>query len=344
MSNQRYTSNFNANNDGDSHSSSDENEEHSRTSNNRHSTRVNISRAEPDSNETSHDLEPMTNEQINRLILHQVDHNEIPILSLEDWMIFMNRSTVQVHQSQLGLFNLPLNHYFHVNRDAQAEGRTDHPIDENFTFSTTVTVVDDEPLPIQDTQPHDREVLATLNNTQPTYIIINGEDDHLNEDATLYTNVHNNIIIPIVQNGINIQVMNNNENESPQIVVDDEIYNINPLDPVESQDDTESSGSSDKEDKIASLGSGFDGDDEYDSSDDNEERGQPLPTTEYLNGHIENNNQFDQTNNVNEQPVTTNTVLSRNQPLDIHNVSDPMEGVYRTAQVDNNKDTKTTQI
>ncbi|CAF4260213.1 unnamed protein product [Rotaria sordida] len=89
MSNQRYTSNFNANDDGDSHSSSDENEEHSRASNNSHSTRVNISRAEPDSNEISHDLEPMTNEQINQLILYPVDHNEIPILSLEDWMILM---------------------------------------------------------------------------------------------------------------------------------------------------------------------------------------------------------------------------------------------------------------
>ncbi|CAF4324061.1 unnamed protein product [Rotaria sordida] len=135
MSNQPNMLNSNANDDGYSHSSSNENEEHSRASNNSHSTRVNISRAEPASDETSHDLEPMTNEQINRLILHQVDHNEIPILSLEDWLMLMwfclffyqyynlllfvliiyqimnyrNRSSMQVHQSQLGLFNLPVN-------------------------------------------------------------------------------------------------------------------------------------------------------------------------------------------------------------------------------------------
>ncbi|CAF4236960.1 unnamed protein product, partial [Rotaria sordida] len=222
--------------------------------------------------------------------------------------------------------------YFRVDRDAQAEGRTDYPIDETFTFSTTVIVVDDEPLPIQDTQPHDREVLAGLNNTRLAYIIINDEDDHLNEDATLYTNMNDNIIIPIVQNGINIQVMNNNENELPQIVVDDEIYNINPLDPVESQDDTKSSDSSDEENKIASLGSGFDGDDEYDSSDDNEERGQTSPNNENLNNHIENNNRLDQTNNVNEQPATTNTIPSCNQPLDIHNFADLIERAQQTIE------------
>ncbi|CAF4215268.1 unnamed protein product, partial [Rotaria sordida] len=189
----------------------------------------------------------MTNEQINRLILYQVDHNEIPILSLEDWMIFMNRSTVQVHQSQLGLFNSPVNHYFRVDRDAQAEDRTDYPVDKNFTFSTTVIVVDDEPLPIQDTQPHDREVRAGLNNAQPTYIIINNENGYVNEDATLYTNTNNNIIIPIVQNGVNIQGMNNNENDVPQTVVDDVIYDINLLDSMELQDVIQSSDSSDEE-------------------------------------------------------------------------------------------------
>ncbi|CAF1451828.1 unnamed protein product, partial [Rotaria sordida] len=233
MSNQRNTLNFNVNDDGDSHSSSNENEGHSRTSNNRHSTRVNISRTESASDETSHDLEPMTNKQINEFILHQVDHNEIPILSLEDWMIFMNRSTVQVHQSQLGLFNSPVNHYFRVDRDAQAEDRTDF--------------VDDEPLPIQDTQPHDREVRAGLNNAQPTYIIINNENGYVNEDATLYTNTNNNIIIPIVQNGVNIQGMNNNENDVPQTVVDDVIYDINLLDSMELQDVIQSSDSSDEE-------------------------------------------------------------------------------------------------
>ncbi|CAF4241643.1 unnamed protein product, partial [Rotaria sordida] len=102
------------------------NEEHSRASNNSHSTRVNISRAEPDSNEISHDLEPMTNEQINQLILYPVDHNEIPILSLEDWMILI-----------IFIYCF-ITDYFRVDRDAQAEGRTDYPIDETFTFSTTV--------------------------------------------------------------------------------------------------------------------------------------------------------------------------------------------------------------
>ncbi|CAF4153175.1 unnamed protein product [Rotaria sordida] len=255
-------------------------------------------------------------------------------------MNYRNRSTMQVFQSQLGLFNLPIDHYFRVDRDAQAERRTDYPVDETFTFSTTVIVVDNEPLPIQDTQPHDREVLVGLNNTQHTYFIINDEDDHLNEDATLYTNMNDNIIIPIVQNdsdsyqylGINIQVMNNNENESPQTVVDDEIYNINPLDPVESQDDTKSSDSGDEENKIASLGSGFDGDDEYDSSDDNEERGQTSPTNENINNHIENNNRLDQTNNVNEQPATTNTIPSCNQPLDIHNFADLIERAQQTIE------------
>ncbi|CAF4342885.1 unnamed protein product, partial [Rotaria sordida] len=89
---------------------------------------------------------------------------------------------------------------FPWDRDAEAERRTGYPTDETFTFSTTVIVVDDEPLGIQDTEPHDREVLTGLNNTRPTYFILNDEDDHVNEDATLYTNTNDKIIITIVQN------------------------------------------------------------------------------------------------------------------------------------------------
>ncbi|CAF1231948.1 unnamed protein product [Rotaria sordida] len=354
MSNQRNTSNFNANDDSDSHSSSDENEEHSRTSNNHHSTPVNIGHAELASNEASHDLEPMTNEQIDGLIICPVHHNEIPILLLEDWLILMwfclfyyqfydllffvliiyemmnyrNRSTLQVSQSQLGPFNLPIDHYFRVDRDAQAENRAGHPVDETFTFSTTVMTADDEPLGIQDTQPHGTEVLAGLNNARPTYFIINDENGDVNEDATSYTMTNGNIIAQNLQIGVNIQVMNNNENEPPQTVVDDSTCNINPLDSVESQDDIQSSDSSDEEDPILGSESGFDGDDEYDSSDDNEERDQIIENAENLNNH-----QLDQTNLDNEQRTRTDTILLHNEAMEMReNASAPIEGVQQTIE------------
>ncbi|CAF4273869.1 unnamed protein product, partial [Rotaria sordida] len=119
----------------------------------------------------------------------------------------------------------------------------------------------------------------------------------------LYTNTNDNIIIPIVQNDVNIPFINNNENDVPQTVVDDPTYNINPLDPVESQDDIECNDNNDEGDENASLEDSFDGNDEDDLADDREQRGQVLPNNENFNNHVENNNRLDQTNNANEQPV-----------------------------------------
>ncbi|CAF1179767.1 unnamed protein product [Rotaria sp. Silwood1] len=42
-----------------------------------------------------------------------------------------------------------------LNRGAQVDGRTTHPVDEALTFSLTVMILDDIPLGFQDTQSHD---------------------------------------------------------------------------------------------------------------------------------------------------------------------------------------------
>ncbi len=67
-------------------------------------------------------------------------------------------------------------------------------------FSIIILVTDDEPLGIQDTQAHDIINLIYLNNIQRTDVIVNNENDSVNEDATLYNNVDNHIIVPVIQN------------------------------------------------------------------------------------------------------------------------------------------------
>ncbi|CAF3121423.1 unnamed protein product [Rotaria sp. Silwood2] len=356
MSKQHNISNLNDNDHDDPYSSSDENEIHSIASNRRDSTALGESPAD----ETSQNLQQITSivhsmnsflfqliidildEQINRLIIYHES-----TISIEDWFILMWFCLFFYQCSELLLLIrniciLTIYRRFPWDRDAQAEDRTAHPTDEILALSTTMMIINDEPLAIVDMQRHDSGVLADVNYTRPTCYIINDKNSYVNEDATLYTDSINNIIVPIVQNSVNIQITNSNENDTSETVVDDPTYNINPLDSAESQDDTQLNDSSDEAvdnieinlinffclDHITSSDSGFDNEDH--SADDNEQRGQTLPHDENLNNHVENNNSLDQTNPVNEQQATTNIVLSPNEPMEIHNISSPMEGSYQT--------------
>ncbi|CAF4570673.1 unnamed protein product [Rotaria socialis] len=71
-------------------------------------------------------------------------------------------------------------------------------------------------LEIEDTQPHDLEAMIDLNNNQPPPFLINHEDNHVNEDATLY-NIANENVIPIdLQIGIGQNVQIQNDGDAPE--------------------------------------------------------------------------------------------------------------------------------
>ncbi|CAF4905724.1 unnamed protein product [Rotaria sp. Silwood1] len=326
--------NFNANNGDDSYSS------------------LSDALGESATDETSNNLQQMEDQEINRVIIYHE-----ATISLGDWLILMcfclffyqyydlllfifiiheiinnrNRSTVHMHQSELRSFNLPIHGYYRTDRDAQAEGRVDCPSDETLTFSRAVIVVNNEQLSTEDTQPHDAGVLIGLNNNRPTYFMIDNENGHINENATSYTTMNDDIIAQNLQIGENAQVLNNND--APETALDNLTCNINPLNSIESQDDMQSSDSSDEEDRILGSESGFDSDDEYDSSDDNEERNQTLENNENLINHVENDNQLDHTNPDNEQRSRTDTLLSHNEPMEMQeNVSAPLEGARQTIE------------
>ncbi|CAF0943989.1 unnamed protein product [Rotaria sp. Silwood1] len=326
--------NFNANNGDDSYSS------------------LSDALGESATDETSNNLQQMEDQEINRVIIYHE-----ATISLGDWLILMcfclffyqyydlllfifiiheiinnrNRYTVHMHQSELRSFNLPIHGYYRTDRDAQAEGRVDCPSDETLTFSRAVIVVNNEQLSIEDTQPHDAGVLIGLNNNRPTYFMIDNENGHVNENATLYTTMNDDTIAQNLQIGENAQVLNNND--APEIALDNLTCNINPLNSIESQDDMQSSDSSDEEDRILGSESGFDSDDEYDSSDDNEERNQILENNENLDNRVENDNRLDHTNPDNEQRSRTDTLLSHNEPMEMQeNVSAPLEGARQTIE------------
>ncbi|CAF3262857.1 unnamed protein product [Rotaria sp. Silwood2] len=135
-------------------------------------------------------------------------------------------------------------------------------MDEWLAFSTNVIMADDDPLGIEDTQPHDREVLLQIIHIRHTYFIINYENGHTNEDATLYIYGNDHTIVLNIENDINIQVMNNNESDASQNVINDQI---------QSQDIISSTNSGDEDDQILGSESGFESDDEHDSDDDHDQ-------------------------------------------------------------------------
>ncbi|CAF1158702.1 unnamed protein product [Rotaria sordida] len=317
-----------------------------------------------------------------RLFLYSYCDFLLFVLIIYEIITYRNRSTVLTHESELEFSNLlndreilldlfleylfiyfVITVYVQSNRNAQIEGRTAHPTDETFKFSTTVIDADDEPLAIENTLSHDEGVLIGLNNNRHTYSIINNENGDANEDASLYTAMNDNIITQNLQIGENAQVLNSNG--VPELVLDDPTYNINPLNSVEPNDHIQSSNSTEKE-QILSSGSSFDDDneyvlinnDEYDLARDNEyvlvnnveynltndneyilidindQRDQTLSNTKNLNNHLENDNQLDQTNPTNEQHTRiSNTVLSHSEAVENQeNVSAPFENAQRTIE------------
>ncbi|CAF3906070.1 unnamed protein product [Rotaria sordida] len=377
-------SNFHANDGDDSYSSSDENEEYSTASNNRYSISCEESFTDETSNNLLQMTEQQINQRVIynetpillledwfilmwfRLFLYSYCDFLLFVLIIYEIITYRNRSTVLTHESELEFSNL-LNdreilldlflEYFFVyfvitvyvqsNRNAQIEGRTAHPTDETFKFSTTVIDADDEPLAIENTLSHDKGVLIGLNNNRHTYLIINNENGDANEDASLYTATNDNIITQNLQIGENAQVLNSNG--VPELVLDDPTYNINPLNSVEPNDHIQSSNRNEKE-QILSSGSSFDDDneyvlinnDEYDLARDNEyilidindQRDQTLSNTKNLNNHLENDNQLDQTNPTNEQHTRiSNTVLSHSEAVENQeNVSASFESAQRTIE------------
>ncbi|CAF1295179.1 unnamed protein product [Rotaria sp. Silwood1] len=314
-------------------------------------------RAEFATDNTSHYLQQITNQEINKLIVYQVNHHET-IISIIHSFIYMslylfiylcrnilsflliiyeiitnkNRYNVSMHQSELEFVNLSNGLYVQSNRDAQAEGRTAYSSDQTIILSPTVIITNDEQLSIEDRQAHDAGVLRGINNNRPTYVITYNQNTHVNQDLTLYTTTNDNIFARNVQTGENIQFLNNNDISEP--VVDDPTYNVNLLNSVEPQDDIESNDRSDDEqDLIISSESGFDGGDKYDSIDDNESRDRILQTAENLNNNVQNNHQLDQTIFDNEQRTRTDTLLSHHEPIEMQeNVSVLIEDARATIE------------
>ncbi|CAF4992910.1 unnamed protein product [Rotaria sp. Silwood1] len=205
---------------------------------------------------------------------------------------------------------------FRLDRDAQLEGRIDHPTYEDITFSPTVTVVDDDDddnddvlLGIPDTQLHDPRVLTNLNNNRPTYFVI----DH--ENGTLYVH-ENEDVIPQNQN-IGENVLQLNRDDISEIALDDTHYNINSLNSIQPQDDIHLNDSSEDEDAIIDSES----DDEYDSSDENEQRDEILESNQNVSGDVHTNDDINQTNSADEERTRTGTIVSLNEVVEARNSS-----------------------
>ncbi|CAF4087055.1 unnamed protein product, partial [Rotaria sp. Silwood2] len=211
-----------------------------------------------------------------------------------------------IDRLQLTTDEMPIDPQQITDQDAQAENRTAHPMDEWLAFSTNVIMADDDPLGIEDTQPHDREVLLQIIHIRHTYFIINYENGHTNEDATLYIYGNDHTIVLNIENDINIQVMNNNESDASQNVINDQI---------QSQDIISSTNSGDEDDQILGSESGFESDDEHDSDDDHDQIDETVPITEIFWRYVQNN-LSNQTNPINIEPVITNIFLSSNQIME----------------------------
>ncbi|CAF1420255.1 unnamed protein product, partial [Rotaria magnacalcarata] len=114
-------------------------------------------------------------------------------------------------------------HYFRSDQAGEAEGHIAPPTDE------VLADTNEDRLGIEDTQPHDLEAMIDLNSNQPPVFLINREDNHANEDATLYS-IANENVIPTglqIEIGQNVQIQNNGD--APEDANDD-LFLINYLD------------------------------------------------------------------------------------------------------------------